>query len=54
MTDSTLRCRLCGAELVTGLIATDRRACCLNATPIAGSCPEHGPVGPHHVADSEE
>jgi hypothetical protein len=39
---------------VTGLTAPDRRACGLTAPPIAGSCPEHGPVGPHHVADSEE
>jgi hypothetical protein len=38
---------------VTGLIATDRRACCLNATPIAGSCPEHGPLGPHHTTERE-
>ncbi|MFB6183322.1 MAG: hypothetical protein ABEI96_02100 [Haloarculaceae archaeon] len=46
---TTLRCRLCGAELATGLVATGRRACCLNATGIVGSCPEHGPVGPHHA-----
>jgi hypothetical protein len=42
-------CRLCGARLRTGLIASGRRACCLNATPIVGTCPTHGPVGPHHA-----
>jgi hypothetical protein len=45
----TLRCRLCGVELRTGLVASSRRVCCLNATPIAGTCPTHGPVGPHHA-----
>ncbi|WP_380674954.1 hypothetical protein [Salinigranum sp. GCM10025319] len=46
-------CRLCGARLRTGLIASGRRACCLNATPIVGTCPTHGPLGPHHATDSE-
>jgi hypothetical protein len=49
MSDGTLRCRRCGAELHTGLVASGRRACCLNATPIVGSCPTHGPLGPHHA-----
>ncbi|WP_152042616.1 hypothetical protein [Salinigranum salinum] len=49
MGDETLRCRRCGAELRTGLVASGRRACCLNATPIVGSCPTHGPLGPHHA-----
>ena len=44
-------CRLCGDSLVRGAIASEQRACCLNATPIAGVCPTHGPVGPHHAAD---
>jgi len=52
VSDDALRCRLCGAELSTGLAATDSRQCCLNATPIAGICPEHGPLGPHHVEES--
>jgi hypothetical protein len=47
------RCRLCGAALTTGLIATGRRTGCCNATPIVGACPEHGPLGPHHVVDEE-
>jgi hypothetical protein len=47
-----LRCRLCGAVLSTGLVATGRRACCLNATPIVGVCPTHGPLGPHHATES--
>ena len=42
-------CRRCGATLTTGLVATGRRACCLNATPIVGVCPTHGPLGPHHA-----
>lgn len=49
----TLWCRLCGAELRIGLAANGRRACCLNSTPIAGTCPEHGPVGPHHAVDEK-
>jgi hypothetical protein len=53
MSDPDLYCRLCGAALQTGLVASDRRACCLNATPIAGTCPEHGPVGPHHATTDE-
>ncbi|MFB6205059.1 MAG: hypothetical protein ABEJ05_00825 [Haloglomus sp.] len=53
MTDSPC-CRLCGAELRRDLVATSRRACCLNATPIAGTCPEHGPLGPHNVVESDE
>lgn len=50
------RCRLCGESLRTGLVASDRRACCLNNTPIVGACPNHGPLGPHHATtamDSE-
>ncbi|WP_318568869.1 hypothetical protein [Salinigranum marinum] len=49
MATETLRCRRCGATLRTGLIASGRRACCLNATPIVGACPTHGPLGPHHA-----
>jgi hypothetical protein len=49
MGDGTLQCRRCGAELRTGLVASGRRACCLNATPIVGACPTHGPLGPHHA-----
>lgn len=45
-------CRRCGAPLRQGAIARTQRACCLNATPIAGVCPTHGPLGPHHVVDS--
>jgi len=52
MTDARY-CRRCGAELSTGLAATDSRQCCLNATPIAGICPEHGPLGPHHATDEQ-
>jgi len=48
---TTLRCRRCGEPLSTGLVATDRRHCCLNATPIAGACPNHGPVGPHDAVE---
>lgn len=44
-------CRRCGERLSRGVIASERRACCLNATPIAGVCPTHGPVGPHHAVD---
>ncbi|AUV82721.1 hypothetical protein C2R22_14595 [Salinigranum rubrum] len=50
---SDLRCRLCGAELRTGLVASGRRACCLNDTPIVGACPNHGPLGPHHASDAD-
>ncbi|MBP1903046.1 hypothetical protein J2744_002749 [Halorubrum trapanicum] len=28
-----------------------QHACRLNETPIAGVCPTHGPVGPHHAVD---
>lgn len=52
--DTDLRCRHCGADLFTGLIATNRRACCLNDTPIVGSCPEHGPLGPHDVVEGRD
>ncbi len=52
MTDDP-RCRLCGESVYRGAVATGRRACCLNATPIAGVCPTHGPVGPHHVVDGD-
>lgn len=45
-------CRLCGDPLTRGVIASEQRACCLNATPIAGVCPTHGPVGPHHAVES--
>ena len=34
------------------IIASQQRACCLNATTIAGVCPTHGPLGPHHVVES--
>ena len=44
-------CRRCGDPLSRGVIASHQRACCLNATPIAGVCPTHGPVGPHHAVD---
>ncbi|ELZ41345.1 hypothetical protein C463_13909 [Halorubrum californiense DSM 19288] len=40
-------CARCGEPLSEGLVAGEQRACCLNATPIAGVCPTHGPVGPH-------
>lgn len=49
MDDEPSRCRLCGAPITVGLLATGRRHCCLNATPIVGSCPAHGPLGPHQV-----
>jgi hypothetical protein len=52
MGNATLQCRLCDAELSQGLLATNSRNCCLNATPIAGTCPEHGPVGPHHAVET--
>jgi len=42
-------CARCGEPLSKGLVASEQRACCLNATPIAGVCPTHGPVGPHHA-----
>ncbi|RJX43985.1 hypothetical protein DM826_04720 [Halonotius aquaticus] len=45
-------CRLCGAALRQGAIASEQRACCLNATTIDGVCPTHGPLGPHHVVDT--
>jgi hypothetical protein len=47
-------CRLCGDRLTQGAVATTRRACCLNATPIAGVCPTHGPVGSHHAVDAPD
>lgn len=47
MADADLVCRLCGTPLTTGLVATQSRHCCLNATPIVGACPEHGPLGPY-------
>ncbi|MFC7194990.1 hypothetical protein ACFQL4_10540 [Halosimplex aquaticum] len=52
VTDETVYCRLCGRQLQNDLAATNSRQCCLNATPIAGICPEHGPLGPHHATDS--
>ena len=45
-------CARCGDRLNRGLVAGKRRACCLNATPIAGVCPTHGPVGEHDAADA--
>jgi len=48
------RCRLCGEPITTGLVATGRSMGCCNGTPIAGTCPEHGPVGPHHVETVDE
>lgn len=51
MSEDGPRCRLCGAALQQGLVATNRRACCLNATPIVGACPEHGPVGPSNAVE---
>lgn len=45
-------CERCGQRLLTGAVATEQRACCLNATPIVGICPTHGPLGPHHAVDS--
>lgn len=45
-------CRQCGSELMPTVIASEQRACCLNATTIAGVCPTHGPLGPHDVAES--
>jgi len=45
-------CRVCGEALLPSIVASQQRACCLNATSIAGICPTHGPLGPHHVVDS--
>ena len=45
-------CQRCGKRLLKGAVATEQRACCLNATPIVGICPTHGPLGPHHAVDS--
>ena len=45
-------CRRCGQRLLTGAVATEQRACCLNATTIVGICPTHGPLGPHHTVDT--
>jgi len=45
-------CRRCGEALLESIVATEQRACCLNATPIVGLCPTHGPLGPHHVVDA--
>jgi len=47
-------CRQCGSKLMASIIASQQRACCLNATTIAGVCPTHGPLGPHHVVDSAD
>jgi len=44
--DADVYCVRCGARLRRGLVAGGRRACCLNATPIAGVCPTHGPGRP--------
>ncbi len=52
--DADAYCARCGARLRQGLVAGGRRACCLNATPIAGVCPTHGPVGPHHATPTPE
>jgi hypothetical protein len=54
MASEQWRCRLCDQPIATGLVATDRRQCCLNATPIVGSCPTHGPLGPENVVDPAE
>ncbi|MFB6074738.1 MAG: hypothetical protein ABEJ89_06975 [Haloarculaceae archaeon] len=48
MSEDGPTCRRCGAALTVGAIGS-ARACCLNATPIVGVCPEHGPLGPHDV-----
>jgi len=53
MSDAGSYCRLCGEPVRLGAIASEQRACCLNATTIAGVCPTHGPLGPHHVVDDE-
>lgn len=52
--DADAYCARCGDPLSRGLVAGKRRACCLNATPIAGVCPTHGPVGPHHAVDDSD
>ncbi|ATW87538.1 hypothetical protein halTADL_0739 [Halohasta litchfieldiae] len=52
MSDEGPYCRRCGEMLLQGVVATEQRACCLNATPIVGICPTHGPLGPHHNVDS--
>jgi len=49
--DGASYCRRCGERLFRGAVASRQRACCLNATPIAGVCPTHGPLGPHHAVD---
>jgi hypothetical protein len=54
MAEEEFDCRLCGARLRQGLLATGRRTCCLNATRIVGACPEHGPLGPHHAVAAED
>lgn len=53
MGDNSRYCRLCGTELQQGAVASEQRACCLNATTIAGICPTHGPLGPFYVAESK-
>jgi hypothetical protein len=45
-------CQRCGEPVRQGAIASEQRACCLNATTIEGVCPTHGPLGPHHVVES--
>lgn len=52
MDDADGYCLLCGSPLRQGAIASEQRACCLNATTIDGICPTHGPLGPHHVVAS--
>jgi len=47
-------CRLCGETLTVGLLATGRSTGCLNPTRITGHCPNHGPLGPHHVRERED
>ena len=49
--DAETYCARCGEPLSRGLVASGRRACCLNATPIAGVCPTHGPVGSHDAVE---
>ena len=50
--DDEVYCARCGSSLSRGLVAGKRRACCLNATPIAGVCPTHGPVGAHDAVET--
>jgi hypothetical protein len=49
MDTDALSCRLCGATFTTGLAAIERGFGCLGSTPVAGSYPEHGALGPEPV-----